>query len=158
MFLLTLCFFIIMKIGVKVGLQVLLNIQRADNMSAAAGELCSEKYCFPSRQGQHIGRKENFSGGQSPVRDVMWKRKHFVPDGGQGVKGRCFSTDITSLTGQKRTNILWYWNIFYTPSAREWIGTTFDNHKIFLLTLCFSRHGGHVVRQTKGISLKIKNV
>jgi hypothetical protein len=36
------------------------------------------------RQGQHIGRKENFSGVRSPVRDVIWEGKHFVPDGTRG--------------------------------------------------------------------------
>jgi len=45
---------------------------------------------FLSRQGQHIGRKENPSGDQSPVRDVTWIRKHFVPDGTGRNEGVCF--------------------------------------------------------------------
>jgi hypothetical protein len=47
-------------------------------------KLCSKKCCFSSRRGQHIGRKENFSGGQSLVRDVMREGKHFVPGGTEG--------------------------------------------------------------------------
>jgi len=63
-----------------------------------------KKCCFPSRRGQHIGRKESPSGNQSPVRDVMREGKHVVPGGPEG-EGWCFSTNIMSLTGQKRTNI-----------------------------------------------------
>jgi len=46
-------------------------------------------FVFLSRRGQHIGRKENFSGGRSPVRDVIREGKHFVPGGTRG-KGMVF--------------------------------------------------------------------
>jgi enterochelin esterase-like enzyme len=54
---------------------------------------------------------ENSAGDQSPVRDVMWRRKHFVPDGTRK-KGERFFYQHNVPDGTKN-------NIFYTPAGED---------------------------------------
>jgi len=75
-------------------------------------------FVFLSRRGQHIGRKEKSAGDQSPVRDVMWRRKHFVP-GGPGSEGVVFFYRYNVPSGTKKTNIFRNIDTFFTFTCRE---------------------------------------
>jgi len=71
-----------------------------------------------SRRRQHIGRKKNSAGDQRPVRDVMWRRKHFVPDGTRG-EGVVFFYRYNVPGGTKGNEYFWNIDTFFTSPCRK---------------------------------------